>query len=206
MKKTGIKLIIIVCLISFFMISAIALYIIPKKETLQNKIQTNHIGILNEINTYQDKYFKIIKRNNALLDLENRPEVISDLKELKLLFIEIKNKIDKDSKYLFEYEKIKNTYKQNNGSNTFEINEFAKRKFEAYDKLLNDTYKEIQNKLSKDDFEKLRISQIAWLKEVENYKKVFDSKGFGTIGTVIKYDYETNMRAFRTLLLMLYLN
>jgi len=188
------------------MISAIALYIIPKKETLQNKIQTNHIGILNEINTYQDKYFKIIKRNNALLDLENRPEVISDLKELKLLFIEIKNKIDKDSKYLFEYEKIKNTYKQNNGSNTFEINEFAKRKFEAYDKLLNDTYKEIQNKLSKDDFEKLRISQIAWLKEVENYKKVFDSKGFGTIGTVIKYDYETNMRAFRTLLLMLYLN
>ena len=80
-----------------------------------------------------------------------------------------------------------------------------KKKYDLIDKLLNDIYKEIKEKLPQNEFEKLRLSQKKWLRDVQDYNKIFESKGFGTIGTMVKLDYETNMRSFRSLLLMFYL-
>ena len=91
------------------------------------------------------------------------------------------------------------------GETTLEMNQFAKQKYDAFDKLLNDVYGAVKLKISDKDFEKLQIQQRAWLKEVEDYNNVFEAQKFGTIGTLVKLDYEINMRSFRTLLLMMYL-
>ena len=173
---------------------------------ISNKTSTNvaSLNTLNEIDNYQSRYFEIIKRHDALLNLENSDEAIEDLKELKGLFEEVKGKISKDNSLLVEYEKIKNEYRNNPGNNTLEMNEFAKRKYESFDKLLNDSYKAAEAKLSKSDFEKLKLSQREWLGEVEAYNLTFEKQDFGTIKTLIKYDYEINMRCFRALLLMMY--
>ena len=55
-----------------------------------------------------------------------------------------------------------------------------------------------------EDFKQLITSELKWLKEVEDYYKVYEQQGFGTIGPLIHLGYECDMRNFRTLLLMLY--
>lgn len=209
MKKIAICLIFII-----FIVSGILFYYLknnknaesqnenPKKE---QSIDIEAEKTIDTINKYQEKYFNIVKRNDVLLNV-GEEDTSSDSKELSALFDEVKNKIQKNNEYLKEYKRIENKYKENTGNTTFEINEFAKNKYDAFDKLLNDTYKAVKNQISKEEFECLRISQRAWLKEVENYNNVFESKEFGTIRGLIKSEYEINMRAFRALLLMLYLN
>lgn len=209
MKNKKVALAIILIALALCAISLGVFYFFFNKQEsiniIQPEINKTPSNILDEINNYQERYFTIIKRHDALLKLENDEESMKDLKELKELFQEVKSKIDKNCEYLKEYEKIKEKYKNNNGENTYEMNEFAMRKYKAFDKLLNDTYKEVKSQLSEEDFEQLKKSQIAWLKDVEAYDATFESQGFGTIRTLIKLDYEINMRGFRTLLLMLYL-
>ena len=162
---------------------------------------------LDKVNAYQIRYFKIIKRHDALLNIENNEECMKDLKELKTLFDEVKDdikNIKSDSEYLAEYEKIKTDFKNNSATTTIEMNEFAKRNYDAFDRLLNEVYRYDKSKLSENDFEKLKFSQKQWLSEVEDYNNIFLSKDFGTIGTLVKFDYEINMRCFRALLLMLF--
>ena len=77
--------------------------------------------------------------------------------------------------------------------------------YEDADELLNEVYKEVKGKISKEDFNKLKLSERKWLKDLDAYEKVFDSMGFGTISTLIYYTYQIDMREFRTLLLMMYL-
>lgn len=128
-----------------------------------------------------------------------------DREELDRLFKEVENRIDVDNKFLKRYREIEEEFKDNKGENTIEINEFASKHYNATDKLLNEVYVEVEKKLPESDFEKLKLTQKPWLKEVEAYHEVFEAQGFGTIRTLISYNYEINMRNFRTLLLMLYL-
>jgi len=158
-----------------------------------------------EVDSYQQKYFEIIKRNNALLVLDNNEKAIEDLKELKILFDEVKDKVKEENEFLVEYEKNKQQFMVNSGQNTFEMNEFASDKYKAFDGLLNKVYQAVKAELKEDEFEKLKLSQRAWLKEVNDYELVFKAQGFGTIGTLVQLDYKTNMCCFRTLLLMLFL-
>ena len=161
---------------------------------------------LDEIEKYQKKYFEIIKRNNALLNLSSEDIVKKDLKELRDLFEEVKSKTDKTSAYYSKYEEnIKNYKKKNSLNTTNEMNEFAQKSYKDVDLLLNNVYKEVKLQISNEEFEKLKNSQKNWLKEIEKYNSIFEAQDFGSIKYLIKADYEINMRSFRTLLLMLYL-
>lgn len=154
------------------------------------------------VDKYQKKYFEIIKRNNMLLQADDTEKFEKDSKELEDLFNEVERQVlDKGS--LKKYKKIQKRFSDCSGITTPEINECAEKNYNAVNKLLNKTYKKAEAKASFEDAKKLAQSQINWEKEVENYKKVFDSMNFGTIGTSTFYSYQINMTEFRTLLLMM---
>ena len=156
------------------------------------------------IDKYQMKYFEIVKRNNVLLNFEDDAALNKDRKELEKLFSEVQKQIT-NKKYLQKYNKIQKRFSNCDEITTTGINEFAEKNYNAINKLLNSTYKKAEAKLNFEDAKKLALSQIDWEKEVENYKKVYDSTEFGTIGTSTYYGYEINMREFRTLLLIMLL-
>ena len=166
--------------------------------------QDSKNNILSEINKYQAKYFEIIKRHDALLQVMSNDDADRDLDELDNLFAEIKTKIGSNY-YLDEYNKIETDFENNAGETTLEIDEYTKQHYDAVDKLLNDVYKEVKTKISESDFEQLKSSQIQWLKDVDAYKTVFEQQGLGSVGNFVYNNYQINMRNFRTLLLMLYL-
>ena len=76
--------------------------------------------------------------------------------------------------------------------------------YEAVDKLLNETYQAVRIKIPREDFKNLIASELKWLKDVEQYHKVFEQQEYGSSRTWVNLRYEINMRQFRTLLLMLY--
>ena len=156
------------------------------------------------IDEYQVKYFKIIRRNDALLDIIGNSDCERDIDELKKLFKEVEGRIH-NNYYLNKYNEIQERFAENPGETTVDMNIFASQNYDAVDELLNEVYQAVKKKIPAQDFKNLTTSEIKWIKDVESYKKVYDSKGFGSIGTLKYYDYEINMRNFRTLLLMLYL-
>lgn len=156
------------------------------------------------LDEYQAKYFRIIRRNDVLLQLEQDDDCDRDMEELNALFREVKDKIRSNS-YLSKYEEIEERFSENPGENTVDMNIFASQHYDAVDGLLNEVYQAVKAKIPPEDFKNLVASEIKWLKDVESYKSVFESKGFGTIRTLVYTNYEINMRNFRTLLLMLYL-
>ena len=203
------KLILIISFMVVAIFAGVGCFIFFNKEELNLGVkneETIATTTLNTINDYQKRYFEIVKRNNVFFDLEGSDDSKNDLKELKNLFDEVKSKIDKNCAQYVKYEEISTKYRDNVGRNTLEMNAFAKTKYDAFDKLLNDTYKAVKEKISEKEFEELKQAQKAWLKEVEDYNEVYVAQGFGTIGPLVKFDYEINMRGFRALLLMLYLN
>ena len=208
-KRTGfvIYLLILTATLSLFIpgsySSAKNLTAKKQAETV-NKEQSTAAEKLSLINSYQEKYFQIIKRNDVLLNYEDDKTLNKDRKELKKLFSEVKKQI-KNKDYLKKHKEIAKRYSKCDELTTTGMNEFEQKYYNEVDALLNTVYKEVQSKISSADFKNLTLSEKKWLKDVEAYKKVFDSKGFGSIGTIIYYDYEINMREFRTLLLMLYL-
>lgn len=161
--------------------------------------------ILVEIKNYQARYWEIVKRHDTLLMTWSDDDKKKDREELDLLFEEVINKIDSNNKYLKRYYEIEKEFENNTGENTIEINEFASRHYKAVLSLINDVYKTVKSQISEEDFIELRADERKWLKEVNAYKKVFDAQEFGTIRTLIAYNYEINMQNFRALLLMLYL-
>ena len=168
------------------------------------KSSTKATKILPLIDNYQEQYFTIVKRNNVFLNDEDREDLKKDRKELKKLFKEVEKQIT-NKKYLKEYRAIEKRYAKCDEITTVGMNEFAQKNYNEVDALLNKVYNEVLKNISDYDRNNLVQSETKWLKEVEDYNSVFNSMGFGTIGTIIYYDYEINMRQFRTLLLMLYL-
>ncbi len=161
--------------------------------------------ILHAIDDIQAKYFRLIKRSDILLQVFNYDEHDEEKEHLDKLFLEVEKYIDKDDYYLQKYKNIEKTYKSKIGKTTIEINDIEAAHYKEVDNLLNEVYQEVKTRIPEDDFKQLIKSELRWLKEVENYNKVFRSQEYGTIGTYVGYSYEINMRNFRTLLLMLYL-
>ncbi len=162
------------------------------------------IDTLTKIDSYQEQYFKIIKRNDIFLRIESCDECDRDSKELSKLYDVVENQIH-NNYYLQQYIQIEQKFAYNPGETTVEMNEFEDKHYEAVDKLLNETYQAVKKEISEEEFKKLTLSELKWLKEVKNYRKVFEEQQFGTIGSQIFTRYQINMRDFRTLLLMLYL-
>lgn len=176
---------------------------LKEEENIEKEPQTPAEKLL-LIDEYQVKYFKIIRRNDALLDITGDSNCERDMSELNKLFKEVEGRIH-NNYYLNKYNEIQERFAQNPGETTVDMNIFASQNYDAVDELLNEVYQAVKKKIPARDFKNLTTSEIKWIKDVESYKKVYDTKGFGSIGTLIYYDYEINMRNFRTLLLMLYL-
>ena len=179
------------------------IYNIIKKMSFVEKIEC-YSDKLSLVDKYQTRYFAIVKRNNVLLNFEDDKALNDDRKELKKLYKEVEKQI-RNKEYLTEYKKIEAKYSKCEETTTVGMNEFAEKNNKEVDDFMNTVYKKIQSKIPSDDFKNLVLSEQKWLQEVKDYEKTYNSMGFGTIGTVIYYDYQTNMKSFRTLLLMLYL-
>ncbi len=173
-------------------------------ETKQEQSIKTPAQTLQQIDELQARYFNIVKRNDVLLQIQDSDEYQQDMKDLNNLFKEVEKKIDKDNYYLQKYYEIKERYAVNTGISQSDMNAFASNEYEAVDTLLNETYQAVKAKITPEDFKQLITSELKWLKEVEDYYKVYEQQGFGTIGSLVHLGYECNMRNFRTLLLMLY--
>ena len=203
--------VIFVILIIAFLISAFLYSSNVYAKVLCSKSQVNITNVkqmssaetLALIDKYQEKYFTIIKRNDMFLNTIDFDKVRKDRKELKKLYKEVTKQIT-NKEYLKKYQDIQKRYSKCEQETTIGMNEFAQKNYNEVDSLLNEVYKEVKSTISADDFAKLESSEKRWLIEVNNYEKVFNSKDFGTIRPLIYYDFETDMREFRTLLLMLY--
>lgn len=160
---------------------------------------------LSQINMYQEQYFKIIKRNDVLLQVYDNDEINKDLNNLSKLYKMVESQIDKNCESLRRYKEIEQQYAHNTGETTIEMNDFAQNHYNSIDKLLNDTYKIIKAKIKQEEFNKLVESEIEWLEEVKEYQKVYDKEEYGSISNLIYLNYKIDMWKFRTLLLMLYL-
>lgn len=171
---------------------------------ITKKKQLSDADKLALIDKYQEKYFTIIKRNGLFYNVDDTAAVEKDRKELNNLYKEVKKQI-KNKDYLKKYKEIEKRYSNCKEETTIGMNQFAESNYNEVDDLLNTVYKDVQSKISPQDFNKLTESEKIWLKEVNDYQKMIDLQGFGTIGTIMYYDYQVDIRSFRTLLLMLYL-
>lgn len=191
-------------LITFAMLKSNKAQNTTSAETKQEHVIKTPAQTLQQIDELQARYFNIIKRNDVLLQIQDSDEYQQDMKDLNNLFKEVEQKIDKNNYYLQKYYNIKEQYAVNTGNTQSDMNTFASNEYEAVDGLLNETYQAVKAKIPPEDFKQLITSELKWLKEVEDYYKVYEQQGFGTIGSLIHSEYECNMRNFRTLLLMLY--
>ena len=191
-------------LITFAMLKSNKTQNTTSAETKQEHVIKTPAQTLQQIDELQARYFNIIKRNDVLLQIQDSDEYQQDMKDLNNLFKEVEQKIDKNNYYLQKYYNIKEQYAVNTGNTQSDMNTFASNEYEAVDGLLNETYQAVKAKIPPEDFKQLITSELKWLKEVEDYYKVYEQQGFGTIGSLIHSEYECNMRNFRTLLLMLY--
>ena len=202
-----------VCGASLFIVSYLNLRILTEKyfsEKKQEQVEqvqvAEQVSVLDAIEDYQKKYFDIVTKNDVLLISERNDEIEKDEKELSKLFDEVKSKINPQNPFLIKFNNIEKKYSENRGNNTFEINQFAEEHYKAVDDLLNEVYLAVKSTLTDDEAADLTKSEIDWLNKVEAYNKHFESMDYGTIAYLVKTGYECNMRSFRTLLLMLYLN
>ena len=160
------------------------------------------------IDEYQSQYFTIVKRNNLFWDTSDFDAIKKDKEELDKLFKKVEKRITNKC-YLKKYNEIEKRYSKCEDTTTPGIIEFESKNYEEIDTLLNEVYSKVKTKLSPEDFKKLAESETKWLKEVENYDTRYNEflniTGAGTIRAIIYYEYQINMRNFRTLLLMLYL-
>ena len=181
---------------------------LPKLAENSNKEPAVDAATLDLIDTYQAKYFTIVKRNNLFLGNDDINAVNNDKKELKKLYSEVKKQIT-NKEYLKKYKDIEKRYSKCNEITTTGITEFQEKYYNEVDALLNEVYKTVKTKILPEDFKQLTSSEKKWLKDIGAYDKAFDeylnTVGLGTIRSIIYYDYQTDMRKFRTLLLMLYL-
>ena len=191
-------------LITFAMLKSNKTQNTTSAETKQEHVIKTPAQTLQQIDELQARYFNIIKRNDVLLQIQDSDEYQQDMKDLNNLFKEVEQKIDKNNYYLQKYYNIKEQYAVNTGNTQSDMNTFASNEYEAVDGLLNETYQAVKAKIPPEDFKQLITSELKWLKEVEDYYKVYEQQGFGTIGSLVHSGYECNMRNFRTLLLMLY--
>ena len=212
-KLRPVVFILAVCGASLFIISYLNLRILTEKYFVEQKSaqqeqaeEFSYNAVTDVVDDFQQRYFDIITRNDVLLLSESNEDIKNDEKQLSELFDEVKSKIDPKNPFLLRYNDISAKFAENKGENTYEMNQFAQEKYNAVDGLLNDVYQSVISILTDDDANALRESESKWLKQLDKYNTYFEEKDYGTIKYLVKSEYECNMRSFRTLLLMLYLN
>ena len=188
---------------------------------IENKQNLSPSEILGQIDLYQEKYFNIIKRNDFFIKNNNSLIENRDKRELDALFKEVQSNLNKSNLYLEKLNNIDNNYenkyfldsnnsswskiikkqKNNTNLNFFESNSSYYNK--EVDKLLNDVYQKIRKTIPNEDFEQLKQSEIKWLKDIDQYHKHCVEN---THSCEMKEWYLCNMRRFRILLLLQYLN
>ncbi|MBR1754751.1 DUF1311 domain-containing protein [bacterium] len=178
-----------------------------ESETINS--QKSYSEIFAEIEDLQAQYWQIIKRNNLLINQDfnrNNKEIEKDKKELTHLFNVAQSRIDKNNYYLLKLQEIDKKYENNNSETQYDMNMFAGEYNDKVDEILNELYKQIRTTIPEDDFNNLKLSERQWLKDIETYKKVFYSEDRGSIGGMTYSYMLANMRKFRVLLLIPYLN
>lgn len=163
--------------------------------------------IFDDVERYQAKYWEIIKRHDILLQVAEFDDYYyNDLAELNALFVVMEDKINYNNKYLTQLREVDEKYKNNNGETQYEMNMNAGAYNEAVDAVLNELYQDIRKTIPAIDFEKLKQSEIKWLKDIKDYEKVYYSEDRGSMGGMTYANMLANMRKFRTLLLIPYLD
>ena len=232
-NENAIKIVIIIgiCLISFLAFAFIKNYNSNSNGTDQSVKISSDIEdiykadknlssseILKQIDVYQEKYFNIIKRNDYFIKNNTLITENIDKKELNALFNEVRNNLNKKNPYLEKLNIIDSYYENLNclNSNNFPWSSIVKKQEnsndltfaeiesgyynEKVDKLLNEVYQKIRTVISKEDFEQLKQSEIKWLKDIDQYQK------HCVENTPSCKMNLCNMRRFRILLLLQYLN
>ena len=170
-----------------------------------------YIQILKQIDNYQAQYWEIIKRHDALIAQDLAGEdmnVEKDYGSLSKLYKTVTDNIDKDNQYYKKLEIIEDKLgmQNNNGETQWDANNQAMVYNEAIDGLLNEVYKDIKATIPETDFTKLKLSERKWLKDIESYKTIMNSKDLGSMGGMTRAYAIADMRNFRILLLLLYYN
>ena len=193
----------IILLILALCLSSIFIYYKHQSKEDYNVISLNKLQILS---SYQEDYFNIIKKHDALITLPievDNDEAEKDLVDLDKLFKEVELKVNPNNPYLAKYKQIQEQYKTCDAETTVEIDNFMKSYFDAVSDLLKQVLNDAQNRLEPDELKALSLDEDKWSVEVEEYRDRFDKKGFGTIGNYVYAKYRINMMSFRILLLML---
>ena len=171
------------------------------------QVKKSYEYIYENMEFYQAKYWEIIKRHDILLQVAEFDDYYyNDLAELNALFVVMEDKINYNNKYLTQLREVDEKYKNNNGETQYEMNMNAGAYNEAVDAVLNELYQDIRKTIPAIDFEKLKQSEIKWLKDIKDYEKVYYSEDRGSMGGMTYANMLANMRKFRTLLLIPYLD
>ena len=185
---------------------------VEKQETVQTpkviQNQKKYSDILNKIDRYQAQYWQIIERNDMFLTCcgEEEDFIAKDIRDLKRLKNTVISQINKNNIYLKKYYNTKNNHAECTGDTTYDMSMAALQDYKSIDKLLNEVYQVVRKKLPPEDFEKLKQSEIKWIRHRERYAKIkFEQDEYGSFGRCVGIKIaETDACKFRTLLLLLY--
>lgn len=172
------------------------------------KNKTSNTDPIVQIESYQNQYWDTIKKHNVLIQLgEFDSGAKQDLKNLKRLYGKIEDKINKDSDFYKELNNLKKGYDKDieKAQTQMEMNMLSGEYLENTDKILNEVYQQISITVESEDFEKIKASEIKWVKELNSYQKYIEQQDFGSIGGLIFAKTSQDIRHFRTLLLIYYL-
>ncbi len=167
--------------------------------------ESKEISALKKVNSFQKRYFKIIQRNDVLLSDYIENIHTKDSLELVYLFKEVEAEIEKNNSWFKEYLNIEEKFKSNKGETLYDMDEFERKHNKELNYLLSSIYKFLKTKLTAKEFRNLKVSQKKWIKHVRIYRKTFNSKELGSMREIKKLNCEINMRKFRILLLITFL-
>ena len=160
------------------------------------------------IEEYQQQYWDIIKRNNMFIQIaEIDSQIKQDRVDLNNLYKKVENAIDKNNNILKELKDLKEKYNKGieKAQTQTEMNVLASHYLENTDKILNDVYIKIKENSSQTNFEALKTNEIEWVREQEEYQTFLEKQSFGSIFGLIYCKTMQDIKYFRTLLLIFYL-
>ena len=172
------------------------------------KNKTSNTDPLMQVDNYQNQYWDTVKKHNVLIQLgEFDSGAKQDLNNLKRLYGKVEDKINKDSDFYKELNNLKKGYDKDieKAQTQMEMNMLSGEYLENTDKILNEVYQQIRITVESEDFEKLKASEIRWVKELKDYQKYIGQQDFGSIGGLIYTKTSQDIINFRALLLIYYL-
>jgi uncharacterized protein YecT (DUF1311 family) len=123
------------------------------------------------------------------------------------LYKTLKSRINNDNKFLSELNNINENYNKEmeNAQTQMEMNTLTGEYLVNTDKILNEVYQEIKINVNQNDFERVKSSEIVWLNEFEEYQKYMSEQDYGSMSGLLYSKAAQDIKQFRTLLLIFYL-